>query len=40
MEISKENTILAVIVIGTLMASIDSTIVLLAFPAMTQALPP
>ncbi len=38
MEISKENTILAVIVIGTLMASIDSTIVLLAFPAMTQAL--
>lgn len=38
MELSKENTILAVIVIGTLMASIDSTIVLLAFPAMTQAL--
>ncbi|MCL4404534.1 MFS transporter [Candidatus Marsarchaeota archaeon] len=38
MEISRENTILAVIVIGTLMASIDSTIVLLAFPAMTQAL--
>lgn len=38
MKLSKENTILAVIVIGTLMASIDSTIVLLAFPAMTQAL--
>lgn len=38
MNWSKEDTILAVIVIGTLMASIDSTIVLLAFPAMTQAL--
>jgi len=36
--LSKENTILAVIVLGTLMSSIDSTIVLLAFPAMTQAL--
>ena len=35
---SRENTILAVVVIGTLMASIDSTIVLLAFPAMTAAL--
>ncbi len=35
---SKENTILAIVVIGTLMASIDSTIVLLAFPAMTAAL--
>ncbi len=34
----KENMILAVVVIGTLMASIDSTIVLLAFPAMTAAL--
>ena len=34
----KENLILAVIVIGTLMASIDSTIVLLAFPAMTSDL--
>ncbi len=34
----RENTILAVVVIGTLMASIDSTIVLLAFPAMTSAL--
>jgi len=33
-----ENLILAVIVIGTLMASVDSTIVLLAFPAITQAL--
>ncbi len=35
---SKENMILAIVVIGTLMASIDSTIVLLAFPAMTAAL--
>ncbi|EET90282.1 MAG: MFS transporter [Candidatus Micrarchaeales archaeon] len=34
----KENLILLVVVIGTLMASIDSTIVLLAFPAITQAL--
>jgi EmrB/QacA subfamily drug resistance transporter len=34
----RENTILAVVVIGTLMASIDSTIVLLAFPAITSAL--
>ncbi len=34
----RENTILAVVVIGTLMASIDSTIVLLAFPAMTSSL--
>lgn len=34
----RENLILAVVVIGTLMASIDSTIVLLAFPAMTAAL--
>ena len=34
----KENMILAVVVIGTLMASIDSTIVLLAFPAITSAL--
>ena len=33
-----ENIILAVLVIGVLMASIDSTIVLLAFPAITQAL--
>ncbi|MEM0134524.1 MAG: MFS transporter [Thermoplasmatales archaeon] len=33
-----ENLILSVIVIGTLMASIDSTIVLLAFPAITSAL--
>ncbi|MEM0168106.1 MAG: MFS transporter [Thermoplasmatales archaeon] len=33
-----ENLILTVIVIGTLMASIDSTIVLLAFPAITAAL--
>ncbi len=35
---NKENLILTVLVIGILMASIDSTIVLLAFPAMTQAL--
>ncbi len=34
----RENMILGVVVIGTLMASIDSTIVLLAFPAMTTAL--
>jgi len=34
----KENMILGVVVIGTLMASIDSTIVLLAFPAITSAL--
>jgi len=34
----KENMILGVVVIGTLMASIDSTIVLLAFPAITTAL--
>ncbi|MGC8546298.1 MAG: MFS transporter [Thermoplasmata archaeon] len=34
----RENMILAVVVIGTLMASIDSTIVLLAFPAITSAL--
>jgi len=33
-----ENLVLSVVVIGTLMASIDSTIVLLAFPAITQAL--
>ena len=33
-----ENLILTVLVIGILMASIDSTIVLLAFPAITQAL--
>jgi EmrB/QacA subfamily drug resistance transporter len=33
-----ENRILSVLVIGTLMASIDSTIVLLALPAITQAL--
>ncbi len=33
-----ENLILSVIVIGSLMASIDSTIVLLAFPAITSAL--
>ncbi|MCL5404310.1 MAG: MFS transporter [Candidatus Marsarchaeota archaeon] len=38
MNATRENMILAVVVIGTLMASIDSTIVLLAFPAMTQAL--
>lgn len=36
--VSRENMILAVVVIGTLMASIDSTIVLLAFPAITSAL--
>jgi len=34
----RENMILTVVVIGTLMASIDSTIVLLAFPAITSAL--
>jgi len=33
-----ENLVLIVVVIGTLMTSIDSTIVLLAFPAMTAAL--
>ncbi|MGC8533727.1 MAG: MFS transporter [Candidatus Parvarchaeum sp.] len=33
-----ENLILSVLVISVLMASIDSTIVLLAFPAITQAL--
>lgn len=33
-----ENLILTVLVVGILMASIDSTIVLLAFPAITQAL--
>jgi EmrB/QacA subfamily drug resistance transporter len=33
-----ENLVLSVIVIGTMMASIDSTIVLLAFPAITSAL--
>lgn len=33
-----ENLILSVIVLGSLMASIDSTIVLLAFPAITSAL--
>ncbi|MEM3876481.1 MAG: MFS transporter [Candidatus Micrarchaeaceae archaeon] len=38
MERTRENLILTVVVIGTLMASIDSTIVLLAFPAMTAAL--
>lgn len=35
---NKESLILGVIVIGTLMASIDSTIVLLAFPAIVSAL--
>ncbi len=35
---SRENLILSVIVIGVLMASIDSTIVLLAFPAITTSL--
>ncbi|MGC8676584.1 MAG: MFS transporter [Candidatus Micrarchaeia archaeon] len=35
---AKEGLVLLVVVIGTLMASIDSTIVLLAFPAMTEAL--
>ncbi len=34
----KEKVILTILVVGILMASIDSTIVLLAFPAMTQAL--
>ncbi|MEM0149211.1 MAG: MFS transporter [Candidatus Micrarchaeaceae archaeon] len=34
----KEDLVLLVVVIGTLMASIDSTIVLLAFPAMTSDL--
>jgi EmrB/QacA subfamily drug resistance transporter len=34
----RENMTLTVVVIGTLMASIDSTIVLLAFPAITSAL--
>ena len=38
MERKLENIILAIVVIGTLMASIDSTIVLLAFPAITAAL--
>ena len=33
-----ENIVLSIVVLGTIMASIDSTIVLLAFPAMTQAL--
>ena len=33
-----ENIVLMIIVIGTLMAAIDTTIVLLAFPAMTAAL--
>ncbi|EEZ93320.1 MAG: major facilitator superfamily MFS_1 [Candidatus Parvarchaeum acidiphilum ARMAN-4] len=37
-NIKNENLILSVLVIGVLMASIDSTIVLLAFPAITQAL--
>ena len=36
--VSRENMVLTVVVIGTLMASIDSTIVLLAFPAITSAL--
>ncbi len=36
--VSHKNMVLSVVVIGTLMASIDSTIVLLAFPAMTSAL--
>ncbi len=35
---SSDNLILSVVVIGSLMASIDSTIVLLAFPAITSAL--
>ncbi|MGC8617156.1 MAG: MFS transporter [Thermoplasmata archaeon] len=35
---TNENLILSVIVIGSLMASVDSTIVLLAFPAITSAL--
>ncbi|MEM3744551.1 MAG: MFS transporter [Candidatus Micrarchaeaceae archaeon] len=35
---NKENLVLTVVVIGTLMASIDSTIVLLAFPTITSAL--
>lgn len=34
----RQNIILAVLVVGVLMASIDSTIVLLAFPAITEAL--
>ncbi|MGC8645506.1 MAG: MFS transporter [Thermoplasmata archaeon] len=34
----RENLVLVTIVIGTLMASVDSTIVLLAFPAITEAL--
>ncbi|MEM3212275.1 MAG: MFS transporter [Candidatus Micrarchaeaceae archaeon] len=34
----KEDLVLLVVVVGTLMASIDSTIVLLAFPAMTADL--
>ncbi|MGC8537506.1 MAG: MFS transporter, partial [Candidatus Micrarchaeia archaeon] len=38
MERTRENLILTVVIMGTLMASIDSTIVLLAFPAMTAAL--
>ena len=38
MDNINENLVLMVIVIGTLMASIDSTIVLLAFPAITAAL--
>ncbi len=37
-NVKNENLILSVLVISVLMASIDSTIVLLAFPAITQAL--
>ena len=37
-ERSREGLILVAVVIGTLMSSIDSTIVLLAFPAITSAL--
>ncbi len=37
-NVKNENFILSVLVISVLMASIDSTIVLLAFPAITQAL--
>ncbi len=37
-RIDHSNLILLVVVIGTLMASIDSTIVLLAFPAMVSSL--
>ena len=36
--VKNENLVLSVLVVGVLMASIDSTIVLLAFPAITQAL--